>query len=179
MISERPSFVLDDAFRINRKGSPRWRYTTLRETRFQIDAAIDEAISFRDRNGIEWMRLSPTAHGKTRMGIRAGYSWDGATMVPDFCLFLETLFHDACYQFRHTQHFPFSRRECDDAFLDLMKLGKFPLAIVYWRGVRMFGGAFKCENGEWSKVITTHTIPSAPLICPTCGRHEPCRHCSP
>lgn len=81
-------------------------------------------------------------------------------MVPDGGLYLETLVHDALYQFRLTEHFPLTRRECDDAFLDLMKLGRFPrpLALVYWRGVRMFGGAFKGGNGEWSKVLTTHTV---------------------
>ena len=72
---------------------------------------------------------------------------------------LATLVHDVLYQFRLTEHFPFSRRECDDAFLDLMKLDRFPLAVIYWRGVRMFGGAFKGSNGEWSKVLTTHAIP--------------------
>jgi hypothetical protein len=159
MISERPSFLQGEHFRVNRKASQRWRYTTLRTTRIKLDACLDETLSFRDRNGIEWMRLTPTICGKVQLEIREGYSWDGATIVPDFCQMLATLVHDALYQFRQTEHFPFSRRECDDAFLDLMKLDGFKLAIVYWRGVRMFGGAFKGQNGEWSKVLKTHTIP--------------------
>lgn len=156
MISERPAFLEGEHFRVNRKG--RWKYTTLRTTRIKLDARLDETISFRDRNGIEWLRLESTACGKVRATIREGYSWDGATMVPDFCLYLETLVHDVFYQFRLTEHFPFSRAECDAAFLDLMKLAGRPLAIVYWRGVRMFGGAFKGSNGEWSKILTTHAI---------------------
>ena len=158
MISERPSFLEGEHFRINRKAGSKWRYTTLRTTRIKIDVPSDETISFRDRNGIEWMRLTPTLCGKTQMTIAEGYSWDGATMVPDCGLYLETLVHDVLYQFRATEHFPFSRRECDDAFLDLMKLAKFPLALVYWRGVRMFGGAFRGSNGEWSKVLTAHHV---------------------
>jgi hypothetical protein len=161
MISSRPEFLPGEHFRINRKAGRKWRFTTLRTTRLMIDRYVDETISFRDRNGIEWMRMEPSACGKTRGSIREGYSWDGATMVPDFCLHLDTLVHDAFYQFRRTDHFPFSRRECDDAFLDLMKLGKTPnaLAMVYWRGVRTFGGAFRSQNGEWSKVLSTHCIP--------------------
>lgn len=163
MISERPAFLEGEHFRVNRKapkdGGHKWRYTTLKTIRLKIDAKLDETISFRDRNGIEWMRLEPTACGKVRKTIREGYSWDGATCVPDCGLYLETLNHDTDYQFRLTEHFPFSRAECDAAFLDLMKLARFPLAIVYWRGVRMFGGAFKGSNGEWSKILTVHAIP--------------------
>ena len=163
MISERPLFLEGEHFRVNRK-EPKddghwWKYTTLRTTRVRIDFPIGETISFRDKNGIEWMRFTPTVCGKTLMTICEGYSWDGATIVPDFCQMLATLVHDVLYQFRLTEHFPFSRRECDDAFLDLMKLDRFPLAVIYWRGVRMFGGAFKGSNGEWSKVLTTHAIP--------------------
>lgn len=157
MISARPEFMENEHFRINRKAGKKWRYTTLRTTRLLLDILIAETISFRDRNGVEWMRLEPTACGKTKMTIREGYSWDGATMVPDCGLYLETLVHDVLYQFRRTAHFPrqLTRRACDDAFLDLMKLGgmPLPLALIYWRGVRMFGCAFKGENGEWSKVL--------------------------
>lgn len=159
MISERPAFLEGEHFRINRRAPVKWRYTTLRTTRVKLDVLIDETIGFRDRNGIEWMRLSPTICGKTLMTIREGYSWDGMTCVPDLMMYLEPLVHDALYQFRHTEHFPFSRRECDNAFLDLMKLAGFGLALVYWRGVRMFGGLTKPQNGEWSKVITTHKLP--------------------
>jgi len=163
MISARPVFLEGEHFRVNRKapknGGHWWKYTTLCTMRITIDVRIDETISFRDRNGIEWMRLEPTACGKTKKTIREGYSWDGATCVPDFGLFLETVNHDSDYQFLRTEHFPFFRRECDDAFLDLMKLGGFPtiLSMTYWRGVRLFGGIFKTENGEWSKILHTYT----------------------
>jgi hypothetical protein len=158
VISERPLFLEGEHFRRNRKAGSKWRFTTLKTIRIKIDFPIGETISFRDRNGIEWVRLEPTACGKTKKTIREGYSWDGATMVPDCGLYLETLNHDSDYQFLRTEHFPFSRRECDDAFLDLMKLARFPLAIVYWRGVRTFGGAFRGQNGEWSKIPTTHAV---------------------
>ena len=164
MISERPSFLEGEHFRINRKspkdGGHKWRYTTLRTIRLKIDACIDETISFRDRNGIEWVRLAPTICGKTLKTIREGYSWDGATAVPDCGLFLETLNHDTDCQFLHTEHFPFSKREIDDAFLDLMKLSSNPrlLSLLYWQGVRKFGWMFRSENGEWSKILTTHSV---------------------
>lgn len=158
MISERPLFLEGEHFRRNLKAGKKWRFTTLRTTRIKIDVPIDETVSFRDRDGVEWMRLSPTACGKTLKTIREGYSWDGATCVPDCGLFLATLNHDSDYQFRRTEHFPFSRRECDDAFLDLMKLDGFKFAMIYWQGVRKFGGLFKGDNGEWSKILTTHSI---------------------
>ena len=64
MISERPLFLEGEHFRVNRK-EPKddghwWKYTTLRTTRVRIDFPIGETISFRDKNGIEWMRLTPT-----------------------------------------------------------------------------------------------------------------------
>lgn len=160
MISERPAFLEGEHFRINRKASAKWRYTTLKTIRIKIDATLDETISFRDRNGIEWVRMEPTACGKVRKSIREGYSWDGATCVPDFGLYLDTLNHDTDYQFLRTEHFPFSRRECDDAFLDIIKLGGKPgLGMIYWRGVRMFGGwHLRPQNGEWSKILTTHSV---------------------
>jgi len=158
MISERPAFLEGEHFRVNRRADRKWRYTTLKTTRIKLDVMLDETISFRDRNGIEWMRLSPTICGKAGLSIREGYSWDGATMVPDACQHLPSMTHDALCQWRHTEHFPFSKREIDDAFLDLMKLAKFPLALVYWRGVRMFGWVFKSEDGEWSKVLTTTNL---------------------
>lgn len=162
MISERPAFLENEHFRINRT-APKddghwWKYTTIRPTRLKIDARLDETISFRDRKGREWLRLEPTACGKVRATIAEDYSWDGATMVPDFGLYLETLVHDVFYQFRLTEHFPFSRRECDDAFLDLMKLARRRLAIIYWRGVRLFGGHFKGSDGEHSVVLSTHVL---------------------
>ncbi len=162
MISERPAFLPGEHFRINRKAGKRWLYTALRTIRLQLDVHLDETVSFRDRNGIEWMRLTPTAHGKTCMAIREGYSWNGANCAPDFCLFLETLVHDVFYQFLRTQHFPFSRRECDNAFLDLMKLRRFGLRYLYWQGVIKLGWAFKTENGEWSKIITVSTPAGSP-----------------
>jgi hypothetical protein len=159
MISVRPEFREGEHFRINRKGKPKFRYTTLRTTRIMIDVPIDETISFRDRHGIEWMRLAPTACGKTQKTIREGYSWDGATCVPDCNLYLETLNHDTDCQFRFTEHFPFSKLQVDNAFLDLMKLGNRKVGIFYWRGVRMFGWMFRSQNGEWSKILTTYAMP--------------------
>lgn len=158
MISEAPSFLENEHFRINRKAGKKWRYTTLRTTRIVIDHPINERISFRDRNGIEWFRLSTTACGKTLASIPEGYSWDGATCAPDGGLYLATLVHDVLYQFRFTRDFPFSRRECDIAFLDLMRIARFPLAPVYYRAVRWFGKNRGGHNGEWSKVLTTFPI---------------------
>lgn len=159
MISERPAFIEGEHFRINRKAPVWWRYTTLRTTRIKLDVQSTETISFRDRHGIEWMRLSPTICGKTLMTIREGYSWNGATCAPDLDLFLETLFHDIGLQFIKTQHFPFSKREWDAGFLDLMKLVRFKLKYIYWQAVRKFGWLFLGHNGEWSKVLTTHKLP--------------------
>ncbi len=154
MISHRPAFLLGEHFRRNR--SRKWAYTTLRTTYLAIDVPLRDTISFRDKHGIEWMRLAPFEGGKCLLTIREGYSWNGATAAPDFNLFLETLVHDVMYQFRHTQHFPFSRLQCDQAFYDLMRLAKFPLAPVYFAAVNVFGGFFKSDDGEWSKVLAVY-----------------------
>ena len=158
MISILPFFRLGEHYRRN-AGGKKWKFTTLRTTRVVIDKPIDETISFRDKNGIEWMRLAPTLVGHTLLTIREGYSWDGATKAPD-CepVMLASLVHDVLYQFRHTQHFPFSRAECDAAFYDLMHLRKFLLAGVYHAAVKAFGWKFGGDDGEWSKVLTTHPL---------------------
>ena len=151
MISEAPAFLLGEHFSRNR--SKKWRYTTLRTTRVVIDVPLTDTISFRDKHGIEWMRLAPCENNRCILTIREGYSWNGATAAPDFCLFLETLVHDVLYQFRHTEHFPFSRLQCDQAFYDLMRLAGFPLAPIYFAAVNVFGGFFQANDGECSKVL--------------------------
>ena len=85
------------------------------------------------------VRLIITPDGNIR--ITKGYSWDGATLAPDFKeLYYPTLVHDALYQF--LPNTPFSRKEIDDLFLRQMQEENFKLAKVYYRAVRLFGGIF-------------------------------------
>ena len=150
MIQTAPEFVEGKEFRRNR--DRKWRYTTLVPIQVIIDARINRSIVFTDEDGKIWAGMEKVGF-KTLLTIVKGYSWDGATCAPDFNQQLAALVHDVLYQFLHTEHFPFSRRECDDAFYDLMKLSKFPLARVYRRAVRIFGGHFAGPNGTKSYLV--------------------------
>ena len=91
--------------------------------------------------------------------IYKGTIWDGATAVPDGredpnkegypILWLATLIHDLGYMFMHDPDFPYSRREIDDMFRDLMEQAGFKFTVVYYLGVRWFGGV-------WDDIFNTY-----------------------
>ena len=116
---------------------------------------LNQPLSFRDRDGREWLVLYPSG----RAVIRAGYAWDRCT--PKFSLFdivlgvpdgipneltrkpkahHASLVHDADYQFLDLSEFPVSRRGADQAFLDLLDRDAFAPRYLYWAVVRVFGG---------------------------------------
>jgi hypothetical protein len=167
MIRELPVFVRDEQYRENRGG--RYRFTTLDSITVHLDLpsnTFPDPILFYDKNGIEWARLV-----KNKLHIRPHYSWDGCSPKARFtflwlgtpdphCTRLASLVHDVLYQFIATDHFPFSRFQCDAAFYDIMKLSGFLLAGTFHGAVRLWGGLFAANqknSGAWSKVLTPKT----------------------
>lgn len=68
------------------------------------------------------------------------YSWNGCTGVPTpESTLLGSLVHDCLYQFGGLYCVPWDRKQADSIFHDLMQASGFPLAGVYYAGVRLFG----------------------------------------
>lgn len=89
-------------------------------------------------NGKKWLVISEDGN----IFIPKGYSWDGATGVPDFeSTYYPTLVHDALYQFLE-RGMPFTRKEIDDIFLKQLREYGFKASGLYYLGVRLFGGIF-------------------------------------
>lgn len=91
--------------------------------------------------------------------VSQGTIWDGATAVPDGsehpdkpgypALWLASLIHDLGYMYMDREDFPYTRREIDDLFIQLMKQVDFPFALIYYIGVRWFGGI-------WNTIFKTY-----------------------
>lgn len=158
-----------------REGSRRWRYVVLRPVTLMVDGLMDRlagfrddralsdmAVSFRDRDGLEWMRMD-----RWGITITAGYCWNGCSPkrwlpllgwvgTPDFpATRCASLFHDALYQFHACQHMPLHRSEADAIFRRLIELrDDVDLARLYWSAVRrMSRWSGASRNGEHSVII--------------------------
>ncbi len=146
----------------------KYRFETMESTAVRLDLPLTEVISFRDKDGREWMRLTGP-----KLSIRHGYAFDGCSPkafigrlwigTPDPpCTRLASLVHDALYQMIATEHFPLSREQCDAAFFDIMRLSGFRFAGVYHQAVRTFGGFYarnNARNGCRSVVIHPNHVP--------------------
>jgi hypothetical protein len=80
------------------------------------------------------------------LSIRAEYSWDGCTMVPDPPgTQRASLYHDALYQLHREGLLPLrARKQSDVVFKRYLVRDRAPwwARLLYYRGVRVFGGAF-------------------------------------
>lgn len=95
--------------------------------------------------------------------MRQGIIWDGATAVWDGApdpanphlpaLWLSSLVHDLGYMFMDEEDFPYTRREIDVLFNQLMKRADFPLRIPYYLGVRWFGGIWNSIFDVYRRVF--------------------------
>ncbi len=81
--------------------------------------------------------------------VRAGFEFDGATLAPDgrhdpatglLRMYYPTVIHDALYVFLPDT--PFSRREIDRIFRDMMRQAGFRPVWLYFGAVRTLGGVF-------------------------------------
>lgn len=115
---------------------------------------LDNAYSvFAGEPGINWD--SPDGWLNIRDGvwtIKAGYSWDGNSCVPDFLnskdpvtglprSYYPSLCHDIGYRYLRSspESFPYSKRQIDFFYFRLGRQYKFLLAWLYVIGVLLFG----------------------------------------
>lgn len=136
----------------------KWLYRLDRDYTWNCGMPIEEEMSFKDQKGT--VRMVIKTNGDITVTER--YSWDGCT--PKFC-FLDVLLgipdgavhsgsgehagrpkayhaslvHDVLYQFLKS-NLPYSRKDADRFFLELMKETGFKLRWVYYIAVRIFGG---------------------------------------
>ncbi len=135
------------------------KYSFSRKYRFILDKQVGfflgrdfpstiQEFSFSGEDKQVWLRINGRC-----LTIPEGYAWNGSSPrplgkwgiwwlgTPDCQATIRaSLLHDALYQFLDHPDFPYSREQCDMAFLQMMELGKFPLAKIYWSAVRTFGG---------------------------------------
>lgn len=161
-----PAFLEGTAYRQLPRNPSQYRFETLRPVTIALDCFAFGSggdLSCRDGTGREWLRI-----GRHTLTIPAGYAWNGCSPkrhlrpfgwigTPDFLpTRLASLFHDALYQFKRVDRFPFDRATCDLIFLEVMCLGKFRLANAYHGAVRDFGGItypWQTPNGEHSLIV--------------------------
>jgi hypothetical protein len=111
-----------------------------------------------------WLPIHPTitflSQGKTIatlkdnvLTIHSGYAIDGASGAPlDEHILLEVFLHDLFYQFGQCTGAPWTRRQADQLFLQLMRLHNFPLARTYYHAVRFFGWLhYRSHSNTWLK----------------------------
>lgn len=147
-------------------GTGPWKYKLLEP--LIIKGVVDvgpKIYEYGDTDGKVWLTIGP--HYK--LTISAEYAWDGASPklkvgpfwigTPDFmCNTRGTCVHDALYQFMHVDHFPYSRKDADTVFYNLMRDDGFKLLGTYHGAVRLFGGVFRnfrnSHTGKLIRVIT-------------------------
>jgi hypothetical protein len=104
----------------------------------------------------QWLTILPDG----KLIITKGYAWDGCTPkwnildlfilgTPDGIINYKTglpktyyasLVHDALYQYKH--YLPFTRKQIDKLFLEMLQAEKFVWAWPYYFFVRTFGWVF-------------------------------------
>lgn len=117
-----------------------------------------KTVSFADDTGK--VRLEILHQGIIK--VNAGYAWDGCSPkfkigdlmllgtpdgVPDPATglpktYYASLVHDALYQFMDDPRMPYSRKEMDEIFHDILIDVGFSFSNLYYYGVRCFGGVF-------------------------------------
>jgi hypothetical protein len=161
-----PSFVRDIHFReiSPKEGKHVYRFVTKHVVVIPWSGFVPRGtkLSFRDKNGREWLYMD-----HDHIIIHNRYAWDGCSPkihipifgwvgTPDFeKTILASLIHDALCQFQHTEHFPLSRLIIDNIFLYLLKINNFPLATLYYGGVRVGSYLPSNNNNVYSKLILT------------------------
>lgn len=169
-----PEFAEGVHYRQLRGG--RYRFELLADVSIKIPcmAGASDSISFRDCKNVEWARID----GDTLTG-RTPYAWNGAspcwwvnlgicgfwagTPTP-YPVVMATLYHDICFQFLRTYHWPrqLSFSACNELFRDIMIQQGFRLANAYYGAVTDFGQFFAGDyprRGEFSQIVLTPPKP--------------------
>ncbi len=139
-----------------RKNSANWVYELEQNFVWNSNLPAPDDLFFEDSEGK--VRLIIETGGK--ITVTRGYRWNGCSPklyafdlifgTPDGVTHSETglpktyeasLIHDALYQFLKTDA-PYTRKEADALFLEIMGSKDFALRIIYWAVVRIFGWLF-------------------------------------
>jgi len=119
-------------------------------------------LNFIDEHGI--LRMQILKNGQ--IVIKSGYVWDGCTFkfnifdliiigTPDGVInfdngkpktYYASLIHDSLYQFMNDKKMPFSRKEMDKIFFELMVETNFKMRYVYYFAVRWFAWIWHHED---------------------------------
>lgn len=109
----------------------------------------DKTAEFRDRSGRCWMKMRSHPKG-IEVEVQPDYAWNGnspkrwiwpfgwvGTPDPESTHAASGL-HDPLCQFAGCEHMPFSRKDADTCFYDVLNLSKF-CAKGTWHGAVRFG----------------------------------------
>lgn len=145
MITKLPRFENNLDFRelSPKEGKNSWRFSTSKSIIIKWSGVIPKGtkISFRDKNGREWLHMD-----SDHFIIMKDYWWDGCSPKKHYPVvgwvgtidfpktILASLVHDAFCQFVKTEDFPFSRNICDYYFLRVMDMEDFELSYIYYVG---------------------------------------------
>ena len=120
-----------------------WRYTRKEDLVRVVDLPCPKAFQN------EWVLLEPCGSG-TRITLRTGFSWDGCSVVPDAPGTEDASgVHDALLQFRRAISLawgiPCSAfiAWANNAFRNIMRQDKSPVADLYYWGVVILGPAYR------------------------------------
>jgi hypothetical protein len=135
-----------------RKQPGRWKYRLVADLVLRFPGKDFGCHQLADEEGRIWLYL----HG-CEVTILEEYSWDGASLAPDWAL-MESCLHDALCQFLCVACYPLRKKECDALFYDAMKHNRFCLSGVYHGAVRIFGGIYSALTGRrrCGKCLTKH-----------------------
>ncbi len=139
-----------------KENNAEWVYRLEKNFVWDSNLPVSDDLIFRDSD--DKVRLIIETDGK--ITVTQGYRWNGCSPkfyafdlvlgVPDGIThsisgrpktYEASLIHDALYQFLKTDA-PYSRKEADACFLQLMTSSDFALRYLYWAVVRVFGWLF-------------------------------------
>ncbi len=132
----------------------KWIFVLEKDFVYPTGKKIGKEYLFKDKNNKVWLKVNKNGD----ITIIKGYAWDGATPkfslfdiyfgVPDGVLHPDTLkpkiyyaslVHDIGYQFL-MDGLPFTRKEVDRLFLEIMNAYDFGPKYIYYFAVRLLGG---------------------------------------
>lgn len=121
----------------------------------------DRELYYGDCEGRWWLKLGP--HYKVT--VRCGYAWDGCSpkIAKIGKLYIGTIdtknnwqgscVHDALYQFGMVNEFPYTKKDADVTFYNILKKYGFKLAGLYYWAVDKFGRFSKHDETFFLKEV--------------------------
>lgn len=163
-----PPFDKDKHYRelSPKEGNNNYRFVTLKDIEIHFTNNIipkGNVLLFMDSSDRVWMEMTSTT-----ITISSNYAWNGCSPkkwcglwwgTPDFeDTIIASLVHDCLIQFSNTNHFPFSRFECDNIFKYILHENKFCFEKIYYMGVRI--GSNFLPHGKYNtkSMLTTYSV---------------------